>query len=253
MHDTVSAAGVATVSGKVRGFTDGDALTYRIDVYANDSCEEPSEGAMPLLHQTFGLVSATGFTLTANIPTNAHFLTTTATIGDNTSTFSACTGVVPVPPTAQTSTSTVAPGGTVEVTGSDFTPGENVTLILHSDPVLLGIATADANGNVDAVVTIPADTEPGLHHIELTGQTSGLTVSIPITVTSLVSGTLLANTGTPTGPMLVLATLILLSGLVLSGAGRNQPGAHAVRRGAVQQRITDILDRRPHTSRRTME
>jgi hypothetical protein len=243
MHDTTGTAGVATLTGAVPEFTAGDALSYRIDVYANTQCDSTPQGAIPLLHKTFGLSSSTGFSLDVPIPTGAHYLTTTVTVGDNTSRFSGCIAVTPPPPAAHVSSPSVPAGGAVEVTGSDFSPGENVTLILHSDPVLLGTAAADAQGNVDAIVTIPVDTEPGLHHLELTGLTSGLTVSIPITVTAAPTNSVspgsapaspapaspasassaLASTGSPIVPMLVLAVLLVLSGLALNRARRSDP------------------------------
>ena len=53
-------------------------------------------------------------------------------------------------------------------------PGETVDITLHSTPIALGTATADADGTVVGTVTIPADVEPGVHTIVLVGQTSGV-------------------------------------------------------------------------------
>ena len=49
-------------------------------------------------------------------------------------------------------------------------------------PISLGSATADADGGVVKTVTIPADLEPGVHTIELVGQTSGVEVAVDVEV-----------------------------------------------------------------------
>ena len=63
-----------------------------------------------------------------------------------------------------------------------FTPGETVEITLHSTPISLGSATADEDGTVVKTVTIPADVEPGVHTIEMAGQTSGVTVTAEVEV-----------------------------------------------------------------------
>ena len=61
-------------------------------------------------------------------------------------------------------------------------PGETVDVTLHSTPISLGSATADADGGVVKTVTIPADVEPGVHSIEMVGQTSGVEVAVEVEV-----------------------------------------------------------------------
>src|SRR5699024_6883817 len=63
------------------------------------------------------------------------------------------------------------------VTGSGFTPGETVGIVLHSTAIDLGTTKADANGDVAVALEIPADLETGSHSIELTGEQSGVSVS----------------------------------------------------------------------------
>jgi LPXTG-motif cell wall-anchored protein len=133
------------------------------------------------------------------------------------------TGTTPVA-TGATSSSTVVLGGTTTVTGSGFTPGEQVSVTLLSTPVLLGTTTADAAGRVARTVTIPADLEVGNHHIELVGVTSGLRVSIPIEVLAATvarPGTLPA-TGSGTGPEAALAVGLLVLGAALVSIGRRR-------------------------------
>lgn len=56
-------------------------------------------------------------------------------------------------------------GGEVVVAGSDFKPGENLRLELHSTPVVLTNVTADATGAFSTTVTIPAGTALGDHSV----------------------------------------------------------------------------------------
>jgi hypothetical protein len=82
-------------------------------------------------------------------------------------------------------TSTPVAGGTVTVSGGGFAASTELTIELHSTPVLLGTTTTDASGNYSAVVTIPVDTAPGAHSLVVSGlDPSGQprTVSVAITV-----------------------------------------------------------------------
>jgi hypothetical protein len=67
---------------------------------------------------------------------------------------------------------TVVPGGSITVHGEGFLAGETVDITLRSTPIPLGSFTADADGEVTATVTIPADAEPGTHTIVMYGLTS---------------------------------------------------------------------------------
>lgn len=82
------------------------------------------------------------------------------------------------------STSTLPVGGTITLVARDFLPGETVSFYLHSDPIFLGTAVADANGVATLVVAIPAGAPTGEHHVRATGATSLRTAEIPVTVTA---------------------------------------------------------------------
>jgi len=82
------------------------------------------------------------------------------------------------------STSTLPAGGTITLVARDFLPGETVSFYLHSDPIFLGTAVADANGVATLVVAIPAGAPTGEHHVRATGATSLRTAEIPVTVTA---------------------------------------------------------------------
>ena len=80
--------------------------------------------------------------------------------------------------------STVEAGKNVIVKGTGFAPESTVTLTLHSEPVEVGTATTDANGDFTAEVTVPADTEAGDHTVVAESTTPAVTASAPLTVTA---------------------------------------------------------------------
>lgn len=158
---------------------DVTATSYRIDLYAADSCTTAPQGAIPVAHDTFqGLSSGFSFD---HVLVPGQVLTATLTINQQTSTFSHCVAVDGTPGLTMP---TPHPGESDTATGNGFSPGENVQAELHSNPVDLGIYPADTNGTVTATFTIPTNTAPGSHHVVLTGLTSAHVVSIPLTVLS---------------------------------------------------------------------
>ncbi|AEV84032.1 hypothetical protein ACWT_3010 [Actinoplanes sp. SE50] len=64
---------------------------------------------------------------------------------------------------------TVAPGGTVTITGEGYAPFSTVTVIIYSSPLNLGTATADAQGRISVTVTIPSGLPIGDHSIVASG------------------------------------------------------------------------------------
>jgi hypothetical protein len=68
---------------------------------------------------------------------------------------------------------TLQPGQQLTLTYTGFQPGEEVTVVLHSTPVTLGVFTADETGSVTADVTIPGDAEAGRHTLTLSGPVTG--------------------------------------------------------------------------------
>ncbi len=58
-------------------------------------------------------------------------------------------------------------------------PSTTYDVTLHSDPVDLGTVTTDANGDINASVTIPSTVTPGFHQVDITGPNmAGQTVSV---------------------------------------------------------------------------
>ena len=87
-------------------------------------------------------------------------------------------------PAVTVAPSTVEAGKTVTVKGTGFAPESTVTITLHSEPVEVGTATTDENGDFTADVTVPADTEAGDHTVVAESTTPVATASAPLTVTA---------------------------------------------------------------------
>jgi hypothetical protein len=74
-----------------------------------------------------------------------------------------------LPPAPSVDTTAPVAGGPITVTGGGFMPATELTIELHSTPVVLGTTTTDGSGNYAANVVIPADTPPGAHQLVVTG------------------------------------------------------------------------------------
>jgi parallel beta-helix repeat protein len=214
------AGSVVTVTGDV---PTGNALNYRVDVYADASCGPGSQGRYFLgSFDGNGLLSLTGqVMIPASVPGSVAAIEVTATDEDTvypggidgvagfldgrTGRYTSCTTMTGTPPTATTSSDTVAPGGSLGVSGTGFAPGEPVSVTLHSDPVLLATATADATGAISTTVTIPSNTPPGAHTIVIEGKTSGVTASAALTVTAPAGSTTNPAPATTLAPAATLA------------------------------------------------
>jgi len=73
------------------------------------------------------------------------------------------------------------------VTGTAFNSGEQVCLVVHSDPVDLGCAAADEKGSVTFTFQVPSTMDLGAHTVTLTGKDSKLSASASFTVIDTVS------------------------------------------------------------------
>ncbi|HWR84610.1 MAG TPA: glycosyl hydrolase 53 family protein [Rhodoglobus sp.] len=117
---------------------------------------------------------------------------------------------------ATASDTTVTAGDVVHLRGSGFQPDEPVEVWLHSEPVRLVQTSADAQGVVTATVTVPRDTAPGGHRIELRGAISG-SAWIDITVTAA-----LARTGVAPVAWWWVAVPMVAVGIVAVVIGRRR-------------------------------
>lgn len=120
--------------------------------------------------------------------------------------------------TARLSDSSVPQGGTVTVSGGGFSPGEAVSVVLHSSATRLSMVTAAANGAVTATVRIPRTLPPGSHTLVLTGVTSTneLTAAFTVPDADRFTGLSLRNPAViaPAGAGL---GLLLAGGLTVAG------------------------------------
>ena len=150
-----------------------------------------------------------------------HIMTATATdLAGNTATstraysIGAVTDLVPESGTV--STTVIAQGGDVVVTGAGFEAEEAIEVWLNSTPVRLATGSADAQGNFVRTVTIPSTAEVGAHRIEIRGAESG-SVFIDVTIVAAAGeGSGLAATGAVATAQVALVTAaLLLFGLLL--------------------------------------
>ncbi|WP_146066125.1 hypothetical protein [Cryobacterium sp. Y82] len=122
-------------------------------------------------------------------------------------------------PSIALSINSVVAGGNLRVTGAGFAAGEAYTIWLHSTPVQLASGSANADGTVSQVVSIPAGTAAGGHRIEIRGTTTGPVFSnltIPHT---------LAETGAEIGWLGGLSGALLLAGAAATVIGTRRRSA----------------------------
>lgn len=116
--------------------------------------------------------------------------------------------------------SNVRPGQTITVTGTGFVPGEQVQVIMMSEPVVLASAIADGDGVAVATVRIPLAATSGEHHLYMYGMTSRAGVGGPTQViteaatpvTADAPPVALALTGSSTGRLLTLGFVLVALG-----------------------------------------
>ncbi len=108
---------------------------------------------------------------------------------------------------------TLDAGQTVTVEASGFAAGEEVTVTVNSTPMLLGSVTADADGSVTYVFTVPTSLEAGAHTLVLAGSSTSVTVPFQVAAAGDDSGEL-PSTGGNVGTLGLFAL-----GALVAGAG----------------------------------
>jgi hypothetical protein len=139
-------------------------------------------------------------------------------------------------PTGSVSDNTPTPGETITVTGGNFCPNSQVTVLFDGE--VIGHGQADGSGQFSDQVTIPANASVGDHVITLSGLASDCktpaTVEIPITVVSGTEGGAggggggggVAFTGANISlGMLVLAVMVIVGAASLIVGRRRKVGA----------------------------
>ena len=104
----------------------------------------------------------------------------------------------------------LAAGQNVKITGICFPANSSQTIVLHSDPVTLGVVQTNGGGNFVATFVIPTGTSPGTHTI--TGGPGG-TVLASATIT--VTGNHIGVTGSNSTRLLFFALALAFAGAVL--------------------------------------
>jgi hypothetical protein len=140
-------------------------------------------------------------------------------------------------PTGSVSDNTPTPGETITVTGGNFCPNSQITVLFDGEEI--GHGHADGAGQFSDQVTIPADATPGHHVITLSGLGSDCqtpaTVEIPITVVSGAEGAAGGGGGGGGGVaftganislgMLALAAMVIIGAASLIVGRRRKVGA----------------------------
>ena len=117
----------------------------------------------------------------------------------------------------------VAAGSPITVSATGLEGGESAAVWIHSTPVKLATVDVTDAGSFSATVTVPADTTPGMHRIELRTAASG-TISARLLVTAAADGNL-ASTGAQILLPLTAALLVLSLGAVLVIVRRRKVGS----------------------------
>ncbi|HJP65062.1 MAG TPA: LPXTG cell wall anchor domain-containing protein, partial [Actinomycetota bacterium] len=126
---------------------------------------------------------------------------------------------------------TVQAGGDVDVSGVNWLQNSTVALTFQSDPVFLGTAQTDADGNFETTVQIPSDATAGQHTITATGRDQNgepATADCDIVVTAGAGGGPggVAFTGTNVSLGLIVLGVLIVAGLAFLVGGRRRK-AHA--------------------------
>jgi hypothetical protein len=128
--------------------------------------------------------------------------------------------VVTPPVLASSTVRSSAVGGTFDVKLEGFAAGEPVTVTMHSDPVLLGTVTVDANGSGVLHATVP-NVPAGTHRIVAVGTESGRTSEYSFVVVGASTPVTPADAGT-SAPLAATGSDVagaLTGGLLLIGLG----------------------------------
>jgi ELWxxDGT repeat protein len=103
------------------------------------------------------------------------------------------------PVTDIVSDTTLGAGSSVTVLYTGFNANELVLMLMASNPVVIGSANADANGNVAITGIIPLSTTAGSHTLALYAPVSGFGAKQPISVTASAAGGSTTGSGTSAG------------------------------------------------------
>ena len=110
-------------------------------------------------------------------------------------------------------------GSMLTIDSAGWKADSDVTVTLHSTPVVLATVAANTNGAVHTAAQIPSGTATGSHTLELTGTDPAgapRTVSTPITIAG--SGSSLPRTGAAIAALILVGGVLFAVGAALSTA-----------------------------------
>jgi titin len=143
-------------------------------------------------------------------------------------------------PTTLTTTdgvlSKVDTGQVITVVGTGFLPFSTATIIVYSDPIVLGTAVTDANGDFTKPVTVPSSLAVGAHNlvasgVDPDGQVRQIRMPVTVQVTAAstpagtVAGSALPNTGAAVLQLAALAVALTAAGIGLVAYARRRRSA----------------------------
>ncbi|WP_022867279.1 hypothetical protein [Schaalia vaccimaxillae] len=91
-------------------------------------------------------------------------------------------------PLLEVSSSVVEQGGAVMITGSGFEPDARITLTVHSDPLVVGVVTASADGVITLKWDVPMDFATGDHTVVAAGADGAELARAGLRVTAKTTG-----------------------------------------------------------------
>jgi LPXTG-motif cell wall-anchored protein len=110
-------------------------------------------------------------------------------------------------------------GSNLTIDSPGWKAASDVTITLHSDPVVLATEAADTNGDLHTTAEIPAGTATGSHTLELTGtDPSGAPRTVSTAITIAGSGSSLPRTGAAIAALLLVGGVLFGVGAALSTA-----------------------------------
>jgi len=134
--------------------------------------------------------------------------------------------------TLSISATTAHIGDTLHISGVGFTPGDELDIVIHSDPVVIKHISVDASGIFGFDWVVP-DLSDGNHVITVEGSSNATCPIDPLEI--VISGTNPtepggnANTGAKIAGMVGIAAVLLVGGTALTVFGRRRKasGSHS--------------------------
>jgi hypothetical protein len=195
------------------------------DAQTNDTSQDL---AIPLTYQAVVTPTTTAAATTTSSSTATSSSPTTTSQQAVTSTVAAAGTTVQPKVIGSPS---VAAGGKQQILFAGFAKNEPVTVTLYSEPIKLPNTTADADGIVTIVFTVPVNLPPGTHLLKAVGQTSKVTgvATFEVTAPVVASSSAPSSTAVTSAP----ASSAIVAPLPLTSASAASSTAPSSRSTAI--------------------